>query len=211
MLQKGHVTIIAPEKKMERRVHAAAGVLGATTLLLVLLLLDGTEASRYCSYHPEAPECRNVQPRYPPASDWEADPALDQELQEEMEADLAAAISTSNGAGAAVINSTSIAIDSLDGAHLADDVPTPSAVSSPPANGDGEAFGWSRLLLARQARPVFEALGVGTFRSTRYHLPHQPGLPLTTFEQSALRWGRSLCWPGGGLTARRGRSTPWRT
>lgn len=132
-----------------------AGVLGATTLLLVLLLLDGTEASRYCSYHPEAPECRNVQPRYPPASDWEVDPAH-LELQE-MEADLAAAISTSNEAGAAVINSTSMcAIDSLD-AHLADDVP-PSAVSTP-AKGMGEASGW-RLLLTRQARPVFEALGV---------------------------------------------------
>lgn len=202
---------------MERRVHVAAGVLGATTLLLVLLLLDGTEASRYCSYHPEAPECRNVQPRYPPARDWEADPALDQEL-EEMEADLASAISTSNGAAAAVINSTSIAIDSLDGTHLADDVPTPSAVSATPANGDGEAFGWSRLLLARQARPVFEALGVGTFRSTRYRLPPsaRPGRSLTTFlrfvrAQSALRWWRSLCWPGGGLTARRGRSTLWRT
>jgi hypothetical protein len=105
--------------------------------VLVLVRLEGCEASRYCSYHPEAPECRgNQQQPRPPvdANDYDDgndDDGWDQVLQDEAQQD--------------VVDAT---------------VSAKTDEARPPLQ-PAASQGWRELLHTRQLRTVFEALGAG--------------------------------------------------
>jgi hypothetical protein len=133
--------------KMRTRGHGLAPhpVVGLTSILvvlavvLVLVPLEGCEASRYCSYHPEAPECRGKQqqPRPPvDANDYDDgnDDGWDQVLQDEVQQGV-------------VVTTVS--------AKTTDD-----SEARPPLQ-PAASQGWRELLRTRQLRTVFEALGAG--------------------------------------------------
>jgi hypothetical protein len=131
--QRGHG--LAPHP-----VVGLASILVVLAVVLVLVPLEGCEASRYCSYHPEAPECRGKQqqPRPPvDADDYDDgnDDGWDQVLQDEVQ------------------QVQQDVVDATVSAKTDDEARPPLQPAA--------SQGWRELLHTRQLRTVFEALGAG--------------------------------------------------